>query len=107
MIGEKVNTKYFGTYIEYKQSDIPVRELVGKVSLRAQKDDSTRVRAYLYVKEGDKVTRYDAPDFMQKYAGRRVAVLCRPFTKRKAGTDKVYYKLIVISVKDLIAATVS
>lgn len=100
MIGETIVTKHFGTYTETKDTDKPVKELEGKVIVRAPRDGSPKIHAYLFVGEKGNSIRYDLPDFMKSYDKHNVAVLCREYTK-KALNDKVYHKLIVITVKDL------
>lgn len=103
-IGEVIKTQYFGDYTEIRDSDLPVEELVGKVIVRAPRDGSKNAHAYLFVTENGETIRFDIPDFMKTYDKHNVAVLCRRYTKKAKQTEKVYHKMIVISVKDLTAA---
>lgn len=95
MKGDTRETKYFGTYTEQRDTDNLPIEIIGKVIKKVYADTEA---AYL-VSEAKGNKRYDLPKFMLKYADQRVAVLARVFTKPVG--EKVYYKLVVIAVREL------
>lgn len=97
MIGDTLLTKHFGTYVEKKDTDLPIAELEGKIIVRYY--GASKVKSVLFVENRDnrKPHLYDVPTFLDIYEGRRVALLGRPYKKEKNG--KFFDKLIVISVK--------
>lgn len=97
MIGDKLETRHFGTYTEVRDDDITVQEFVGTVQV---KEHNNIGAAFLYVRKAKNIYwRYDLPTFMKKYDGRKVAILGRPYVKQVG--NKTYYKLVVIIAKPI------
>lgn len=93
MINDTMETTFFGTYVEQKDTSLPASEFIGTVKVFSY--DSTSKAAYLFTKD----KRYDLPAFMQKYDGQTLAVLGRHYTKQIG--NKIFDKIIVIAVKQL------
>lgn len=99
MIGDTLVTKHFGTYIEKKDTDLPVSELEGKITIRYYGESKIKSIVFIEDRGAHKPHLYDVPDFLDIYEGKRVAILGRPYKKEKKG--KLFDKLVVISVKTL------
>ena len=99
MIGDTLLTKHFGTYVERKDTDLPITELEGKIIVRYYGDSKTKSVLFVEDRGDHKPYLYDVPIFLDIYEGRRVALLGRLYRKEKNG--KFFDKLIVISVKTL------
>ena len=96
MIGDVLETKYFGTYTEERPDPNPAKEFVGRI--RVKSNGAHKVAFFITphpTKEG-RFRQYDLPAFATKFAGTQAAILGREFTKTVG--KQVYHKLVVISL---------
>ena len=93
MKGDKFETTYFGTYVEQTLSPLPVAEYIGNVEVAEKNGVSA---AFLRLPTS---ARFDLPQFMKKYANKKVALLARQYPKEV--NSRIYNKLIVIAVRIL------
>ena len=95
MKGQTLETEHFGIYTEQKETDNLPQEFEGNVAVLSR---GAFEAPFLFTTKG-LARRYDLPEFMKKYDKKHVVVLARKFSKTVG--EKIYHKLVVISVKVL------